>query len=317
MNWNQPDVYAVKHKDERIREVSRSGGIFTALSDLVLEASGVIYGCILTKDFQAVHVRTENKELRNQMRGSKYIQSKIGDTYKNIRDDLMLGRMVLFSGTSCQVAGLKKFLGKEYNTLLCVDIVCHGVPSPLVWKKYLEWQEKKAHSKVAIVDFRNKKDFGWRNHIETLELENGRQVNSKVYTKMYYGHASLRPCCYECPYKSTMHPGDITIADYWGIEKVIAEFDDNKGVSLVLVNNDKGNTVFQSVMKDIVYQQTKLEDSMQPPLKAPFPRPDNRDAFWNDFKQMDFGKLAAKYGGNGIKNKLLAKAKEIKFKIFN
>ena len=134
MNWKQPKVYAVKHKSEDVRMDSRSGGIFTALSDKILSEDGVVYGCILTKDFLAVHARAENVEERNKMRGSKYIQSKLGDTFKKVQEDLDAGRRVLFSGTSCQVDGLKHYLGNEYNNLLCVDIVCHGVPSKKVWK---------------------------------------------------------------------------------------------------------------------------------------------------------------------------------------
>lgn len=129
MNWKQPKVYAVKHKDETTRAASRSGGIFTALSDLVLSNGGVVYGCVLTDDFDAVHIRADNAEERNRMRGSKYIQSKLGDIFRNVKADLDVRRNVLFSGTSCQVAGLKKYLGKEYDNLFCVDIVCHGVPS--------------------------------------------------------------------------------------------------------------------------------------------------------------------------------------------
>ena len=117
MNWLQPKVYAVKHKDEEIRAASRSGGIFTALSDLVLDDGGIVYGCVLTEDFTAVHIRAENVAERNRMRGSKYIQSKLGDTFKNVQKDLDTGRSVLFSGTSCQVAGLKQFLREEYNNL--------------------------------------------------------------------------------------------------------------------------------------------------------------------------------------------------------
>ena len=132
MNWKQPKVYAVKHKDEMIRAASRSGGIFTALSDQVLSNGGVVYGCVLTEEFDAVHIRTDNAEDRNRMRGSKYIQSKLGDTFKSVKTDLDAKKSVLFSGTSCQVAGLKKYIGKEYDNLFCVDIVCHGVPS----KKY-------------------------------------------------------------------------------------------------------------------------------------------------------------------------------------
>lgn len=315
MNWERPKVYAVKHKDEATRAASRSGGIFTALSDLVLSNGGVVYGCVLTDDFDAVHIRTDNAEERNRMRGSKYIQSKLGDTFRNVKADLDVRRNVLFSGTSCQVAGLKKYIGKEYDNLFCVDIVCHGVPSKKIWEAYLHWQEQKMHSKVASVDFRNKKDFGWHDHVETLCFENGKSTSSRVFKELFYGHTVLRPSCYECPYKSVIHPGDITIADYWGIEKAAPEFDDNKGVSLVLVNNEAGEKIFEKVKKRLIWKQTKLEDSMQPPLKAPFPKPDNREQFWSDFENKSFEYVAKKYGGIGLKNDAKLLLRKIKRKI--
>lgn len=315
MNWKQPKVYAVQHIDECTRAASRSGGIFTAISDLIIKNNGIVYGCVLDENFKAVHIRADNVENRNRMRGSKYIQSKIGDTYKNVKDDLAMGKKVLFSGTSCQIAGLKKYLGQEYDNLLCVDIVCHGVPSPKVWKAYLKWQENKNKSNVKAVDFRNKKDYGWRDHTETLLFENGQSVSSKIFTNLFYEHSILRPCCYECPYKSVMHPGDITIADYWGIEKAAPEFDDNKGVSLVLVNNELGEKVFDSVKDAIKWKETKLEDSMQPPLKAPFPKPEGRKVFWSDFANKSFNYIANKYAGFGVVNKLKRTLGKIKRKL--
>ena len=315
MNWEQPRVYAVQHKDETVRVTSRSGGVFTALSDLVLENGGIIYGCILDDHFQAIHVRAGNMDTRNKMRGSKYIQSKLGDTYKNIRNDLLASRKVLFSGTSCQVAGLKQYLGEECEKLLCVDIVCHGVPSPVVWKKYLKWQETKTGEMVTEVDFRNKRDYGWRAHVETLSLSNGKCLSSNVFTKIFYGHAALRPCCYECPFKSIMHPGDITIADYWGIEKAAPDFDDNKGVSLVLVNNNKGMAAFESSKDRLRWQETRIEDSMQSPLKFPFPEPEWRVQFWKDFKVKDFSYIARKYGEESLMVKIKRKLRACKHRI--
>ena len=138
MSLKQPIVYAVQHKDEKVRAESRSGGVFTAISDQVLANNGVVYGCILTEDFQAVHVRAENTEERNKMRGSKYVQSIIGDTYKQVRDFLKADRKVLFSGTPCQIAGLRLFLRKDYDNLYTVDFICHGVPSPGVFRWYLQ-----------------------------------------------------------------------------------------------------------------------------------------------------------------------------------
>lgn len=315
MNWKQPKVYAVQHKSEHVRAASRSGGIFTAVTDWVFTQNGVVYGCVLDENFRAVHIRTECEEDRDRMRGSKYIQSKLGDTYKNVRKDLINRRIVLFTGTSCQVAGLKQYLGKEYENLICVDIVCHGVPSPKVWDAYLRWQEKKNKSKVKTADFRNKKDYGWRAHMETLSFQNGQVSSSRVFTNLFYGHSILRPSCYECPYKSVMHPGDITIADYWGIEKAAPEFDDNKGVSLVLVNNEVGERVFEKVKEEIKWKETQLSDSMQPPLKAPFPEPENRALFWADFSNRSFDFIAKKYAETGAINKIKHGLKKIKRKL--
>lgn len=315
MNWKKPNVYAVKHKDEFIRSNSRSGGIFTALSDEILGNHGVVYGCILTESFEAIHIRTENMLDRDKMRGSKYIQSKLGDTFRQVKNDVMSGRKVLFSGTSCQVAGLKQFLGLEYENLICIDIVCHGVPSKNIWNAYLEWQQEKHHTKVIAVDFRNKKDFGWRDHVETIWFENGKKIDCRVFKNLFYEHSILRPSCYECKYKSVMHPGDITIADYWGIEKAAPEFDDNKGVSLVLVNNDIGEKFLEQVKKSIEWKKTKLEDSMQTPLKEPFSKPENREQFWKDFYENSFEYVAKKYGRYGLKNKIKAVFRRIRMKL--
>jgi len=311
----KPEVYAVKHQDESIRAASRSGGIFTALSDLVFGSGGIVYGCVLTEDFRAVHIRADSADLRNQMRGSKYIQSELGDTYKNVKMDLDAGNSVLFSGTSCQAAGLRSYLGREYEGLICVDIVCHGVPSKKVWMKYLEWQEKKTGKKVVAVDFRDKNTFGWRAHTETLTMDDGSSLSSQVFKTLFYGHTVLRPCCYECPYKDVMHPGDITIADYWGIEKAAPEFDDNKGVSLVLVNTEKGIKVFAECKEKLIWKRTRIEDSMQPPLKAPFPRPTNRDAFWQDFNADEFEKVVKRYGGYGWLNTVKRKMRSLKKRV--
>ena len=207
---------------------------------------------------------------------------------------------------------IKAFFGKDYDNLICIDIVCHGVPSPVVWDKYLRWQEHKNHGKVVKVDFRNKKDFGWKDHVETIWFDNGKNVSSPIFKNLFYGHMVLRPSCYECPYKSIMHPGDITIADYWGIEKAAPEFDDNKGVSLVLVNNEKADSIFENVKIELKWKSTRIEDSMQPPLKAPFPKPEGREQFWNDVNDKSFSYIARAYGDNGTANyikKVLRRAK--------
>lgn len=283
-------IYAVKHKDKNVVANSRSGGVFTAISDEFI-TSGAVYGCIMNKNLEAVHIRSTSALTRDKMRGSKYVQSKIGGCFRQVKKDLDGGIQVLFTGTSCQIAGLKAFLTIEYENLLCVDIACHGVPSPKVWKSYLSYQ-----GDVMSVDFRNKRDFGWRDHTETLTYFN-KTKNSKIWTNLFYSGNILRPCCYKCPYKSINHPGDITIADYWGIEKAAPEFDDNKGVSLVLINSQKGEQFYPHIMDKIIFKETRIEDSMQRAFIRPEYRPKTRDQFWNDFYNKPFKYIAKKYGG--------------------
>lgn len=312
----RPKTYAVIHKDDEIRKYSRSGGVFSALTDLILQNNGVVYGCVLDDKFSAYHIRTKSIETRNMMRGSKYIQSEMRDSYASVKSDLENQEMVLFSGTPCQIAGLKSFLGKEYSNLVCVDIVCHGVPSPEVWHSYLQWNERKYGGSCFWVDFRNKDDFGWDDHVETLKIKKGKRINkidSRVFTTIFYGHCVLRPSCFRCPYKSTDRVGDISLADYWGIEKAAPDFKhDNKGVSLVLVNNEVGEKWFESIKENIVYAETRIEDSLRPSLVAPFDVPKDREQFWRDYRTHSFSVIARKYGGYGIRNKFIRFLKRLK-----
>ena len=313
--FEKPEVYAVKHKDLATRMESRSGGIFSAVSDYILQNGGVVYGCVLEKDFTAHHFRATTQDERNRMRGSKYIPSNMGDMFRLTKQDLENGTKVLFSGTSCQIAGLRSFLGKAYDNLFCIDIVCHGVPSLRVWNSYLRWQEKRNKGRCTFVDFRNKKDFGWDEHVETLHIQTDsgktKVVHSRVFKTIYYTHCALRPCCYCCPYKSTIHPGDMSIADYWKIDTASPGFNDNKGVSLVLLNNEKAVEVFEKVKEATDYRKCRLEDSMTLPLQAPCKRPSRTEQFWKDYHSMDFSYIANKYGGNSTTAKIKRFVKNI------
>ena len=296
-----PYCYAVRINDEEVRRESRSGGVFTAVSDYILKEGGAVYGCVLRGNRIAEHVRAESPGERDRMRGSKYIQSNTGRTFCEVLHDLEKGKKVLYTGTSCQIAGLRSFLhGRDCSRLICMDIVCHGVPSPLIWKEYLQLYERKIHGKCISVDFRNKKDFGWKEHIETMTFRTNlrgrpRTIHSNLFRKLFLRDVILRPACYHCPYKSVHHPGDLTIADYWGIEKAAPEFDDDKGVSLVLINNEKAEELFRAILPLLTVRMTRIEDSLQPALKAPFPEPADRQNFWNDYKSLSFEKVLTKY----------------------
>ncbi len=302
--FEQPLVYALKHKNDSERLLSQSGGAFAVISEGILKQNGVIYGCVFNEKFQAIHARAENTEERNRMRYSKYVQSRIGEAYKNVLSDLEKGYTVLFTGTSCQVTGMIRyaevFHEKIKGILYTMDLVCHGVPSPLVWRDYLSWESRKKKSGIKSVICRNKKEFGWQSHVTTIEFNNGEKTESRVFQTIFYSHHALRPSCYKCPYKDIHHSSDITIADYWGIEKKHPEFRDEKGVSLVLINSAKGKELFDQCAKAANIIQTSVEECTQTTFVAPYDSPADRGQFWQDYKTMPFSGIARKYGKDGF-----------------
>lgn len=309
-------VYASKHKNPEVRAESRSGGVFTALSDYVLQKDGVVFGCVLSEDLLVKHTIARSSIERDEMRGSKYVQSNMGDTFREVKNELENEKLVLFSGTPCQVAGLKTFLGKNFDNLICIDILCHGVSSPKILKDYLEWQKKNFKNSFLTMDFRNKIDYGWAEHVETLYAYDGSVYNSRVYTNLFYSHCILRPICYECKYKSIARVGDISLGDYWGIEKAAPGFNDNKGVSLVLLNSEKGKNIFGFVKNDLDSIPTDINLSLQPALQYPFHKPENREKFWIDYKSKGFNYVATVYGDYmSISKRITKKLKSVINKI--
>lgn len=305
----QQKIYIVKHKDIKVRMASRSGGIFTALSDVVLTENGVVYGCAVNAKNQAEHRRAVSKEGRDSFRGSKYVQSNMKDCFKCVGDDLNSGVPVLFSGTACQVSGLKECLGDQVEKLLTIDIVCHGVPSPAVWSAFLKYMENKYHGKVSSVNFRDKR-YGWMAHFESVII-NGHKRVADYYRAIFYKHYSLRPCCYECPYANIDRTADITIADAWGIDRKHSYFNDDKGVSLVILNTEKGAYYFEKAKDDLEIVEVKLDDYMQPNLRSPSQRPVDRDQFWCDFRKNGFDFVSHNYGDNTLPGNIKSIMKRI------
>ncbi|MBR1739686.1 MAG: Coenzyme F420 hydrogenase/dehydrogenase, beta subunit C-terminal domain [Ruminococcus sp.] len=314
-SFPKPKAYAARIKDLSKRDLSQSGGLFAALSDTVLREGGVVYGCAFDESFNAIHMRADTPELRDRMRGSKYIQSSAKDTYRQALNDLKAGREVLYTGTSCQIAGLLSFIGamrltdEERSRLYTMDILCHGVPSPLVWQEFLAW-EKDGGREIVDVKSRNK-EFGWRSSIVTIWFDDGKRTDSRVFPKMFYQNAILRPACYRCPYKDIMHPADITAADYWGIEKALPDFDDRKGTSLVLINNEHGAELFSRSQEGLEIMETDVKVGMQFPLKSPYPRPKNRSRVWKLFYSGDFTRTARRYGNYGLIGRARGKVRSI------
>lgn len=293
---NGKQAYAVKHKNEAVRAASRSGGVFTALTDAVLDAGGVVYGCALDEHFEAEHRRAATREERDAFRGSKYVQSRMGDTYLQVKADLENGTPVLFSGTPCQVDGLLSFLQAAHvdrTQLITLDILCHGVPSPRVWRDYLQYASN--GRTVKSVDFRDKTRFGWRDSVDTMVFQEGETRSSKNYNTLFYGHNTLRESCFVCPYKTTQRTSDITIGDYWGIEKLDASLDDDKGVSLVLLNTPHGEALWNSCKGNLLVEEFPLALSLQPVLRGNFPPPAERRTFWADYARLPFAEVLQKY----------------------
>lgn len=292
---NYQTVYGVKHKDEFIRAASRSGGVFTALSDIVLEEGGIVYGCGLDERFLARHMRASTKQERDSFRGSKYVQSDVGDVMRQAEADLKAGYNVLFSGVPCQIHGLYNYLKlKKISTdkLLTVEILCHGAPSPRVWEDFLA---AKYHLEdIEKVDFRDKKNFGWRDHVETVTV-NGNEVSSKDYTGLFYAHVMLRESCFHCYYKKRDRVADITIGDFWRIENNDKDFDDDKGVSLVKLNTEKGRQYFKRCADALEIREYPLATCIQPALDHNYEAPPERDAFWNEYESKKILELANKY----------------------
>lgn len=288
--------YAVKNKDEDIRAKSRSGGVFSALSDLVLHSDGVIYGCVLSDDFKSAHhIRATTEEDRNRMRGSKYIQSQIHDCFKQCANDLIAGKTVLFSGTPCQIDGLNNYLKLKKiitSNLLTVDIICHSVPSPKVWEKFLDW--KSENKTVESVDFRDKAHFGWADHRETIIVD-GKSISSNEFSTLFYRDITFRTSCHYCYYKSIDRVSDITLGDYWGIDQLDKKFNDDKGVSLILVNSDKGKAFFEKCLNCFEIRKFYVTDCLPPPLEYNYKLPKTRKKFFKDLDKMNFGDLYKKY----------------------
>lgn len=290
--------YAARHKDMDILMKSRSGGAFTAITDHILSEGGVIYGAGYDEKkgfFKVVHKRAETEEQRNEFRGSKYVQSDLGDVFLQVKKDLKNGRKVLFSGTGCQVGALHTFLGREYENLLTLDIVCHGVPSPKIWEDFLKMREKEKGGKITGVDFRDKVRFGWEGHRESIWVDEKR-YSSKLYTKIFHLATDYRPSCFQCVYTNRNRVGDITIADFWGHEKAVPGFnEDNKGVSLVLVNTQKGYDMWNIASKDMDVIDCTGYPYRHMNMKRPTKKPDNYDEFWQDYEENGFAFIMKKY----------------------
>lgn len=279
----EKQYYLAYAKDENVRKIGSSGGIFGLIARRVLQRGGVVYGASYD-DCLSVHVeRIDNVNDLRKILKSKYVQCNTEDIFSRVKEDLENGLEVLYSGTSCQISGLRMFLGKNYSMLHTVDIVCHGVPSEDIFKSWLNNYEIKYKSKVKFVDFRNKEYNGWNDYTIVIELENGKKVWEKcsrcAYMQALILDYSIRNSCYNCIAKKQKH-ADITLGDFWNYDKQYGYIDD-KGISLVVCNNEKGRLLINDFLEDIVIKPATEDKALEsnPLLFESANKPSGRDKF--------------------------------------
>lgn len=316
-------AYACFSKDDSIRAKSSSGGVFTQLARSIISRDGVVFGAEFDENFRVRHTYAEKADKLDGLRRSKYVQSDTENTFIKAKEYLSAGREVLYCGTPCQIAGLKAFLGKEDSGLLTCDLACSGVPSPKVWKGYLDFISDRYKSKIATISFRDKSE-GWDRYKMKIVFKNGSKYVDRAKRETFFigfGKNILnRSSCYNCQFRLQNTKADITLADFWGIEKLKDnDFLDNKGVSLLIVNTEKGEKEL-SLIKDQMFIKEKPLDfavKYNPRLLSSVKEPTGRRAFFDDFRKgHDFDKLRRKYMDNfSIKYKLKSLIKLILRKV--
>ncbi|EKY29012.1 Coenzyme F420 hydrogenase/dehydrogenase, beta subunit C-terminal domain [Clostridium celatum] len=310
---NNPIALAAYNKDERIRKESSSGGVFTLIAESIIKSGGIVFGAKFNNEFEVVHDYTDNIYGIAQFRGAKYVQSNIGETYSLAKMFLEKGRKVLFSGTPCQIGGLKRYLQKEHENLICVDLICHGVPSPISWRKYKQRFEK--NNNIKGINFRDK-TYGWKSYSFKVEFEDSSDIlikrNENSYMDGFIGDIYLRPSCHNCKFKSINRESDITLADFWGIENVRRDMNDDKGISLILINSEKGKKNFRNISDSIEKAEVDIDEAIKynsSAIKSSYCNP-RRDYFFKRINKTPFDKLVIK----SLKDPLSIR---LKIKIYN
>lgn len=281
-------VYAAKNPNEEVRMQSSSGGVFTMLAEHIIEEGGVVFGACWDDEWNIKHGYAECIDDLAQFRSSKYLQSVIGDTYIKAEQFLKAGREVMFTGTPCQIAGLKHFLRKEYDNLLAVELICHSVPSSGVWQQYLTEKLKTLgwnKSDIQHISFRDKKT-GWKTYSFVIENRNGNiftELSSKnAFMRGFLADLYTRPSCHACPAKQLRSGSDLTLGDFWGIESLMPKIDNDKGVSAIIVNSDKGKESLHNIKVELQEVQYNELTTRNPALVKSFPITPKRTEFFKE-----------------------------------
>ncbi len=293
-------VYALVHKNEDVRKESSSGGAFSAIAEYVLEQGGVVFGAAFDEDFEVHHIGIQRKEDLYKLRGSKYVQSRIGDAYCQAKEFLKSGRLVFFTGTACQTSGLIGYLGKDYDNLITQDLICHGVPSPLAWRKYLKLRRQLARSEIRHIFFRDK-TYGWHDWHISVKFQNGSEYSQNqredMMTCAFLRGKCSRECCYACKFKQKYRLADFTLADYWGIETIAPELDDDRGISSCYVNSPKAAKILETIRNTVQLREMDLDTAVSynmAMVESEHPQA-NRSAFLRDLNHKSFDMVFGKH----------------------
>lgn len=313
------DAYVAQHISDEVRYESSSGGAFTAIAEYVIKEGGVVFGAAFNKDFQVEHQFITKLEEIGKFRGSKYVQSQINNSYKEVESFLKKGRMVCFSGTPCQVEGLLHYLRKSYDKLITVDFVCHGVPSPKVWRKYLTMIQKKYQSSINKLSFRGK-GLGYVG-VMTIHFLNGklyqRGTESDAMLKLFFSEMINRPSCHKCAFRNINYRSDFTIFDAWRIRFLYPPMADDKGTTSLLVHTEKGQILIGKlatlrIVKLDFDKVIKFGTGTEMPA-SPKPNP-LRDDFFKE-NSLSFDKLLKKYVPLSTKDKIKMRIKPLFYKL--
>ena len=291
-----PVAYAAFHQEKEILYRSSSGGVFTALARQVIKEGGTVYGAAFRKDFSVAHMRAEMLDEIAVFRGSKYVQSDCSNVFVSAKQDLEKNRPVLFSGSPCQIAGLRQFLGKDYEKLLLVDTTCHSVPSPKAWAKFLTDTESQHNSKICSVNFRDKRT-GWEKYQMCIQMEDGQELlypaNQNLYMKAFIQSLISRKSCANCVFKGPNRAADITLSDFWGVQTAFPEAYQKEGTSLVLVHSRKGQEAFTKVSAQLDVKTVDATAAFQGNpayYRSSLPHP-RRDEYFEEMDHQPFAKL--------------------------
>lgn len=298
-------VYACYCLDEDVRAASSSGGVFSELAIRSLSEGGVVFGARFDSEFRVRHTYVNSECDLDNLRRSKYVQSDTGNTFREVKSFLKEGKKVLYCGTPCQIAGLKAYLNKEFPNLLTCDLACHGVPSPKVWSMYLDYIKSKYQSDIEAVSFRDK-STGWNDSSMRIDFTDGRQYTDKVKREIFFigfGKSIFnRKSCFDCKFRVANTKADITLADFWGIDKQEdSQFRDNKGVSLVIAHTAAGKEALSQIRESVFIKEGSFDEAVRynPRLVSSVAEPAKRKEFFDDmYAGYSFDRLRRKYMDN-------------------